>query len=418
MDRASQLIPSMMNLLVMMSGGTTPVINATLTGIIKKAQQSRLISKIYAAKNGINGVYSNNFYEFTDLSDEQLEKLKNTPGSSSIGTSRVAKLSKDQLDEFIGVCEEKKIKYVVNIGGNGTVQQTKLIANHANGALNVVALPKTVDNDLGDPLCRDVFFNPGFPSCVNYWAKCIQHLNIENIGAASHDRVVIAQTFGRDTGFLAGSARAADKRYNIPMLLLLPEDEQPLAKIIDAIEAKLTSSSRALVIISEGYNLNGCDSYDTFTDATGQTMHGSGLTTAAQKLAVELNKAHIQSRTCIPTLLQRQSHKDIMKVDIRIAEMLGIYAIQLLEEGASNFFATISDPTSIRDGTKHLLNNLSLSKLPNLSRRLDRSFIAQGKFDVSAKYIEYLDRILKLGLAISDEAESDFGFSDCDFFSR
>ena len=69
-----------------MSGGTTSVINATLAGIVDSAHHSSQIDKVYAGHPGILGVLEENFLDLTDIPSHI---LKHTPGSSSIGTTRV-----------------------------------------------------------------------------------------------------------------------------------------------------------------------------------------------------------------------------------------------------------------------------------------------------------------------------------------
>ena len=78
----------MKNLLVTMSGGTTSVINATLAGIISESQKSNKINKIYAGFPGILGFMSDGIIDLTNITKEELEVLKLSPGSASIGTTR------------------------------------------------------------------------------------------------------------------------------------------------------------------------------------------------------------------------------------------------------------------------------------------------------------------------------------------
>ena len=64
-------------------------------------------------------------------------------------------------------------------------------------------------------------------------------MNLENLGAYTHDRVLVTQTFGRETGFLAGAARFADPGDKLPLLIMLPEDQKSEPDILNAIDTYL-----------------------------------------------------------------------------------------------------------------------------------------------------------------------------------
>lgn len=380
------------NLLVTMSGGTTTVINATLSGIIQQVVEGSSFKRVFAGVPGIAGLLQQSLVDLTVLSKGALEQLRRTPGSASIGTTRVEVLTADELQTLATLFERYDIGAFINVGGNGTIKQTRAIAEVLGGQVRVAAAPKTVDNDLGDSQCRDVFFTPGFPSCVNHWAKVTKLLDIENAGAASHDKVLVAQTFGRETGFLAGSVRIADPERKAPLLMLLPEDPQPLEAVLAAVEAKVSSAGRALVIVSEGYPIGDVGSV---RDATGQTMYGSSRTTAAQLLVEHLLQAGIQARSYIPTILQRQAIDDTLEFDLDVAERQGRYIVQRLSAGDSNFLATIRDPEICARGTD-LIGAIPFSNFADFSRALREDFVSTGSFDVSDTYMGYLNRILQI----------------------
>ena len=79
--------------------------------------------------------------------------------------------------------------------------------------MHIASCPKTVDNDLGDEQMEDVFY--GIPSCVNWWNKHLDLINIENLGAYTHDKVIVAQTFGRDTGFICAACQGSNQYKDV-----------------------------------------------------------------------------------------------------------------------------------------------------------------------------------------------------------
>ena len=125
------------NLILTMSGGTTSVINATLAGIVNQCQKYKYIDRVFAGFPGIEGVMKNNIVDLTELNNEKLKLLAETPGSGFVGTSRVKLLNNIELKKIEEVFQKHKINYFVNIGGNGTIKQTKAIANYFDSKINV-----------------------------------------------------------------------------------------------------------------------------------------------------------------------------------------------------------------------------------------------------------------------------------------
>lgn len=371
------------NLFIAMSGGTTTVINGTLAGIVSAAQSSPAIGRIYAGCDGITGLLGGRIADLTDLNAAELERIAETPGSSVIGTARVAVLSGAELERLGEVFARLQIGYFINIGGNGTIKQTRLISGHVGDRVAVAAAPKTVDNDLGDALFEKVYFTPGFPSCVNYWSRKLALLNIENMGACSHDRVLVAQTFGRETGFIAGALRAGDPGRELPLMLLLPEDEQPLQAILDRLDDLLTRHGRALVVTSEGYRIGDVGACH---DKTGQVMFGSSQTTAAQLLVSACLKAGMQGRSYIPTIDQRQAYADRLVFDLELAKRLGGFAVERLAAGETAFLASVRSKAP-----DHPLIAIPFADFGDYSRVMPGRWIDAGNFDVSDGYLDYLN---------------------------
>lgn len=396
----------MKNLVIAMSGGTTTVINSTLAGIIKAGQKSKLIDEIYAGYPGIYGVLENKYLRLTNITNEEIKKLKLTPASGSIGISRV-----DPVDENSAVKIERSLRrmnvgYFINIGGNGTIKQSIKISEYINW-LKIAAIPKTVDNDLGDKQFRKVLYTPGFPSCVAYWYHKLHIFNEENLGAFSHDQVLIAQTFGRETGFIAGSVRLADPSRKLPLILLLPEDKRPIEKVIKKIKQTVEEHKRAIVVMSEGYNIG---SIGKRFDKSGQTMYGTSETTNSQLLVNKLAKHTIQARTFIPGYDQRSEIIFVSNKDLKLANNLGRGVIGEFEKGNKSFFLTISS----KNKTSHTpeITSIKLSQIKNFSRSMPAKWIDKGNFDVTDAYVKYLEAIVDLKSPFVTPALNKITFSD------
>ena len=380
------------NLLIMMSGGTTTVINSTLYGIIKESYNKKFFDNIYVAIGGIEGLLNNKIKNISKLSINFLEQIKKLPGSAVIGTSRINKLNQLQLNHIGKIADKFNINYIVNIGGNGTLEQTKKLNLYFNDKINFAFAPKTVDNDLGDENCKQLFFTPGFPSCVNLWKKYTYLLDIENKGAYSHDKVLVAQTFGRNTGYIAGATRLADIDHNLPLMILLPEDNKAKNKFYDYLDNLLVKYDRAIIITSEGYNFGNIGKH---YDSRGQISYGSSKITVSQLIVNKLiKKMKINSRSFIPTIMQRQSFAESLNFDYYYAEKIGRQIVRNFKIDNKNFAMTILNPKF--NNKKELVVPINFKYIKNFSRKMSNGFIKNNKFDVSNKYINYLNSFFKI----------------------
>lgn len=371
----------MNNLLITMSGGTTSVINATLAGIVRQGQLSPLVDKIYAGFPGISGFLEGEVKDLTYMDPASLEALRYTPASGFIGTTRIERLSEESCLRLGEQFERFGVRYFINIGGNGTIKQSRQIGDYGYD-VQIASAPKTVDNDLGDDEFRDVHFTPGFPSCANYWRHKARIMDLENLGACSHDRVLIVQTFGRETGFLAGCARLGDPDRRRPLLILLPEDQRPLGEVLREIERLVRVRGRVMIVMSEGYD---CGDVGSVHDKSGQIMYGSSRTTAAQNLTTACLEAGIQARCFIPSVDQRSDGIFVTRRDVDLAERLGRYTVAELAAGRDRFLSSISSEMECIA--------IPYSSITDYSRVMPARWVASGAFDVTDDYVRYADSL-------------------------
>jgi 6-phosphofructokinase 1 len=368
-----------------MSGGTTSVINATLAGIIRTAQNSDTVSRILAGCPGIAGLLNEDIVELTDISEKELELLYHTPASGFVGTARFRPMAPAEMQRLGDVIRAHDVHYFINIGGNGTIKQSKAISRHLGDQVSIAAVPKTVDNDLGDRQAEQLLYTPGFPSCANYWRHKVQIMNQENLGAHSHDKVLIAQTFGRKTGFLAGCARLADKERKLPLLILLPEDQKPLDTVFEAIEECIAEHGRTMIIMAEGYEVGDMRRY---FDPSGQIMYGSSSITSAQLLVNDCMARGIQARSFVPGPDQRSDILFALEDDLSRAYQVGAYAVNELTSGRRDFFASIA-----RAGNGITYTSIDFDEIEDFSRTMPEKWIARDRFDVTDEYVHYLESI-------------------------
>ena len=374
----------MSNFLILMSGGTTPVINSTLVGILKVLKKKRI--KVFSGMPGLDGVLNGKFIDLSNLSHTKIKLIGDTPGSHFTGTSRLKKLTTSEILKLKSIFLKKKISYVVNIGGNGTLLQSIDLSLRLP-KVNFISCPKTVDNDLGDKNFNKMLYNPGFITCIEIWKFFLEMINIENTGASSHDKIIISQTFGRETGFICGSIRYWDKKRKLPIMLLLPEDNQNFNKIYLHAKKILKRKKRLMIFMSEGYKIG---NIKPKKDKSGQIMYGSSGSTNCQLLNNQFVKKGIQSRVFNPTILQRvfKFYKNkLYEKDKKIAEKIGETAAYALLNDKKSYLIGFSK--------NHKIDLIKYKDCKKFSRDMPNKFLLKNKFDISNIYLKYLDRIIK-----------------------
>ncbi len=232
----------MMRIGMLTSGGDCQALNAAMRGVVKCIAHSGEEVEFYGFKNGYRGlIYS----DFRMLTSHDFSGIL-TKGGTILGSSRTPfKTIKEPDENGLDKVEAMKQNYyklqldcLVVLGGNGSQKTANLLRSEG---LNIVSLPKTIDNDLWG---TDMTF--GFQSAVDVATQVIDNIHTT---ADSHGRVFIIEVMGHKVGWLtlnAGLAGGAD-------VILIPEIPYDIDKICDAIEARDKRGSRFTIIaVAEG----------------------------------------------------------------------------------------------------------------------------------------------------------------------
>ena len=220
---------------------------------------------------------------------------------------------KDRTTEIVGGYHELGLDGLIVIGGDGSMKIIKEIADKGN--LNIVAIPKTIDNDVGATES-----SIGFHTAVDVATNALDNLQFT---AASHSRTMILEVMGRDAGHIAlnaGIAGGAD-------VILIPE----INYTIDGIIKKLKQPSsygikHSLIIVAEAVKQeNGKNSTVKFAD--GETRLGGIGSYVASKI---MNKTNIECR--VTTLGHVQRGAPPSTQDRILASAFGVYAVDLLAQ--------------------------------------------------------------------------------------
>ena len=228
----------MLRIGMLTSGGDCQALNATMRGVVKGLSANVQELEVYGFYDGYKGLIYGNYRM---LSAKDFSGIL-TKGGTILGTSRQPfKLMRTPDEHGLDKVEAMKQNYyklrldcLVILGGNGTQKTANLLREEG---LNIIHLPKTIDNDIYG---TDMTF--GFQSAVDIATDAIDRIHTT---AASHNRVFLVEVMGHKVGWLtlyAGIAGGAD-------IILLPEIPYDINKVIAAIN-KRTKAGKGFTILA------------------------------------------------------------------------------------------------------------------------------------------------------------------------
>lgn len=226
---------------ILTAGGDCPGINAAIRGVGKTAIV-KYGMQLIGISDGFSGLITK---EYTELTEKDLSGIL-TLGGTILGTSREKpfKGSRKNHKELKKPAlikehyEQMGLDCLVCIGGNGTLKTAYLLSREG---LNVVGIPKTIDNDVWG---TDITF--GFDSAVNIAAEAIDRLHST---ANSHKRIMIIEVMGHNAGWIAlysGIAGGGD-------VILIPEIPYSEKTIADYLMRRAEDNKPySIVVVAEG----------------------------------------------------------------------------------------------------------------------------------------------------------------------
>jgi 6-phosphofructokinase 1 len=307
--------------LLLHGGGPTPVINATLVGVVREARRSATFTSLLAARYGVTGILRRDFANLFDLTDAQLVALRATP-SSALGTGREI-LSGSDLEACVHILGELGIGVVLYNGGNGSMlgaRQLALCADQSGVPLRLIGIPKTIDNDIAG-----TDHTPGYASAARFFAHAVRDIGEDN--RALPGQVEIVETLGRDSGWIvAATALARTREDDAPHLIYLPEQLLPEAQFLADVERVYSRLGRCVVAVCEG-QLN--ERGQPFGADTRPGSGGSLAMNLGHRLAMlVMEKLKLRARSEKPGLLGRSGAAWISDVDRAEAELCGEAAVR------------------------------------------------------------------------------------------
>jgi len=225
---------------VLTSGGDTPGLNAALRGIGKAAANDGTL-QVIGFRDGFRGFMENRSVR---LDNRMLSGIL-TIGGTILGTSRdkphkmpMGGKNVDMTDVIVENYTKNHLDVLVCLGGGGTLKNAYRLSQKG---LNIITLPKTIDNDI---VGTDVTF--GFDTALGIAADAIDRLHST---ASSHHRIIVVEIMGHGVGWLAlgaGLAGGADA-------IILPEIPYTIENLAESILERVSRGKRfSIVAVAEG----------------------------------------------------------------------------------------------------------------------------------------------------------------------
>ena len=242
-DGEKPMIKPGMKIGILTSGGDCPGLNAAIRGV-GKAAILKYGMRVYGISAGFQGLISG---EYEELDDRRLSGIL-TLGGTILGTSREKPFKDSSHHKDVSTFDIIKKNYeaigldcLICIGGNGTQKTANKLAKEG---LNVIGIPKTIDNDVWG---TDLSF--GFDSALSVATEALDRLHTT---ANSHKRIMVMEVMGHHAGWLAlysGMAGGGD-------VILIPEikfNEEKIASYIDKRASR--GKPYSIVVVAEGISV-------------------------------------------------------------------------------------------------------------------------------------------------------------------
>lgn len=235
---------------------------------------------------------------------------KGNPFEYPLPDGSVKNISEDLIEGY----RLLKLDALIGIGGDGSQAILRHLAQQ--GGLNLVTIPKTIDDDLSH-----TEHSVGFMTAVDVATEALDRLQPT---AASHDRVMILEVMGRDAGHIALSAGIAGGAD----IILIPEIPYKIEAIAHKIKSLQTGGRNfALIVVSEAVNTETGEKA-TITDQNGKSRYG-GISQYLANRITELTEA--ETRFTVLGHVQRGGQPIFQ--DRVLASVFGVHAVDLIEQG-------------------------------------------------------------------------------------
>ena len=320
---------------ILTSGGDCPGLNATIRGVAKACYEKFGNDvEIIGIQDGYSGLINNQckIMQPSDFSGIL------TTGGTIFGTKRtpfkmMKVVEEDNVDKVRNMkktYKDQKLDCLLTLGGNGTHKTANLLAEEG---LNVIGLPKTIDNYIWG---TSVTF--GFHTAVDIATDVIDRLHTT---ANSHGRILVVEIMGNKAGWLtlySGIAGGAD-------MIVIPEIPYDIDKLCAACE-KRAQQGKGFSILAVAEGAFDVEEAKMKKKERAKARAEAGITTASNRIATQIQTSTgLETRVCVPGHMLRGGSPSAY--DRILATQFGVHAAELIAQNKFGYaVAKIGDKIS------------------------------------------------------------------------
>ena len=303
---------------ILTSGGDCPGLNATIRGAAKALYQRFGDEvEIVGIQNGYDGLIKG---EWREMQQYEFSGIL-TVGGTILGTKRtpfkmMTVVEDDKVDKVAAMkktYKDAKLDCLLCLGGNGTHKTANLLSEEG---LNIIGLPKTIDNDIYG---TDVTF--GFHTAVDIATEVIDRIHTT---ASSHRRCMVIEIMGNKAGWLtlySGIAGGAD-------VILLPEIPYDINVVADAVRRR-AENGKAFSIVAVAEGAMSVEEAAMKKKERAVFREETGFTGIANRIAKQLEEmVGVEARAVVPGHVQRGGSPSAY--DRMLSTVFGVHAAQLI----------------------------------------------------------------------------------------
>ncbi len=373
------------------SGGPTSVINASAAGVFIEGLDSEQITAVYGAAHGIRGILNEELYDIGKEDRKELELLKNTP-SSAMGSVRY-KLKDADVDDtdykrLLEVFKKYNVRFFFYNGGNDSMDTCNKISKYMAKSgydINVIGVPKTIDNDLfGTDHC------PGFASAAKYIATSIMEINLD---AKVYDTpmVCVIEAMGRNAGWLTASAALANAKGLGADLIYLPEVDFDVDKFVEDVkDVCAKNNNKCIAVVSEGiHDKNGTLICEALGAAAARDSFGHAQLGGVASILANLikEKTGFKTRGVELSLMQRCAAHCASKTDIEETFEAGKQAVRAAVNGETDKMVCYARKEGDKYECEYKLLPLELAA--NTEKTVPLEWIINNGTGISEEFVKY-----------------------------
>ena len=374
------------NVLVLQSGGCTPVMNRSLVGIVHAAFQHTDFGEVYGAVHGLRGLLANALIDLRKQPGKNFwSRIAYTPGAA-LGSGRL-RLNPGEEKQALETLRAHRVGFLFTIGGNDSAETAHRIAQLATATgerIVVIHVPKTIDNDL--PVTDHT---PGYGSAARFVALATMGSGRDAEAMGEDAPITIIEVMGRDTGWLAASAVLGKRaEMDAPHYICMPEVPFDEDRFLERIEDARSRWGFAVAVTAENVRGPsgplGHQAEPLFVDAFGHSYYDG----AGKYMASLVGKAlNVRVRYERPGTIQRSLTSCVSSTDAAEAYEVGRAAVVAAVEGHTDSMVTLE---RLPEGKYTCATGLApLDLIAGQVRPMPSGYIGEQSGTVTQAFLEY-----------------------------